>query len=43
MVLGADPRHARAWYLKGRALDRLGRFAEAVECFGKALEGGELP
>jgi Tetratricopeptide repeat. len=32
-----------AWYLKGRALDRQGRFADAVECFGKALDSeGEL-
>ncbi|WP_243670219.1 tetratricopeptide repeat protein [Methanoculleus chikugoensis] len=26
--------------MKGRALDKQGRFADAVECFGKALENG---
>ena len=41
-ALDMNPRHARAWYLKGRALDRQGRFTEAMECFKEAMKGGEL-
>ena len=33
-----NPNDASAWYNKGIALDNLGRYEEAIECFDEATK-----
>lgn len=37
MAVAADPRDARGWFNKGGSLRALGRHAEAIQCYSKAL------
>jgi len=36
--LEIDPKYALAWHNKGAALQILGKYQEATECYDKALE-----
>jgi Flp pilus assembly protein TadD len=40
-VLHADPRHSKAWLLKGVALATAGRFDEGLACLEEAQRLGE--